>query len=545
MQFFKYLKKYPFLSFISYFLYILLALDAVVVIYLSSQLIYAAGITKNINDLYLVLIVNIVLFCLGVIIFLLSRFTKNKFLNKINSDLIFDLVENISKEKNSDFKINGKSHYISEIKNFNDFGFENTFSKSHNLIYSLSFLTISIIFFFVINPIIGAIAISIIIFLNIIPYFLFSRISRKQYENIYKIFGQNHENINRSFSKYKAYYLFGKNKFFFFKLEKQTRDFLDSALKKYKILIFVELFQSFAQILAFIVFIFISIVLIIEQKIVQLDYSTFLIINLFFITGDRARDFGGEVIMFFSHLPYLKFSNKDKKIVNLNENISEINFKKIEIKNLTFGYENEEKKIFDNFNFVFEIGKKYAIVGPSGSGKSTLIDILTKNIENYEGKILVDGKDLKSIDKTPYYNSFTFLDSTEFIFKDSIYNNVTLWETNNETSAYEALKKAQLSKKILDKFSQKDSFENLSTGEKQRINFAIHFYRNKNFLILDEALSNLDKNNVEALSKQLFSNKDLLLINVTHHLDENNNDYDEIIRMNEIGDLSEKTMTTI
>lgn len=249
--------------------------------------------------------------------------------------------------------------------------------------------------------------------------------------------------------------------------------------------------------------------------------------------------------MFFSHLPYLKFSNKDKKIVNLNENISEINFKKIEIKNLTFGYENEEKKIFDNFNFVFEIGKKYAIVGPSGSGKSTLIDILTKNIENYEGKILVDGKDLKSIDKTPYYNSFTFLDSTEFIFKDSIYNNVTLWETNNETSAYEALKKAQLSKKILDKFSQKDSFENLSTGEKQRINFAIHFYRNKNFLILDEALSNLDKNNVEALSKQLFSNKDLLLINVTHHLDENNNDYDEIIRMNEIGDLSEKTMTTI
>lgn len=148
------------------------------VIYLSSQLIYAAGITKNINDLYLVLIANIVLFCLGVIIFLLSRFTKNKFLNKINSGLIFDLVENISKEKNSDFKINGKSHYISEIKNFNDFGFENTFSKSHNLIYSLSFLIISIIFFFVINPIIGAIAISIIIFLNVIPYFLFQEFQK-------------------------------------------------------------------------------------------------------------------------------------------------------------------------------------------------------------------------------------------------------------------------------------------------------------------------------------------------------------------------------
>lgn len=187
--------------------------------------------------------------------------------------------------------------------------------------------------------------------------------------------------------------------------------------------------------------------------------------------------------------------------------------------------------IFKDFNFKFEKGKKYAISGPSGAGKSTLISILLRQIplSDEQGTILLNGQNYQEIDFDTFKNTMTFLDSKEFVFNTSIYNNVSFWEQNQEQKVKDALEKA--SYPVEDIWLELNNWDaNLSTGQKQRINIARHFYRNKKLLILDEALANLDKENASKIKQNLFNDKELTLIHISHHLDADDK-YDHIIKI--------------
>lgn len=206
-----------------------------------------------------------------------------------------------------------------------------------------------------------------------------------------------------------------------------------------------------------------------------------------------------------------------------NNNFEKIQINRIRFENLSFKY--NEDYVFKDFNFTFLKNKKYAIIGKSGSGKSTLIKILLKQINNYEGNIYINNKNLKEIHTNDLINSLTFLDTSENLFYDSIYNNITLWEENQFEKAINSLEKADL--KDLDINLTIDENQNLSTGQKQKINFARFFYRNHNTLITDESFSNIDKDSV----KRILSNlKETLLINITHNIVDSSL-YDEVINI--------------
>ena len=210
--------------------------------------------------------------------------------------------------------------------------------------------------------------------------------------------------------------------------------------------------------------------------------------------------------------------------------------KSIEIKNLSFSY-NEERKALDNINLNIDKNKKYAIVGESGSGKSTLIKLLMRYYNDYEGNILIDNNDLKSIYSSDLYKNISMIQQNVFMFDDSIKENIRLYSNHTDEEVLKSCERSGLTK-LIDKLPDRiNSFvgENgnkLSGGEKQRIAIARALINNTQILILDESTSALDNETAYNLEKALLSLNDLTLITVTHKLIKSILiNYDEIIVM--------------
>lgn len=190
----------------------------------------------------------------------------------------------------------------------------------------------------------------------------------------------------------------------------------------------------------------------------------------------------------------------------------------IKVENLTFSYD-ENNYIFKNFNTEMEKGDIIGIVGPSGSGKSTLVDLLLKRILNYNGKITINGIDLKDINRTSYYNLISYLEQDAFLFKGSLKENITFDnfdEDNFEISTELSQVKKFNGKKDGD-FEIEIKGKNVSGGEKQRIALARALYKNSNLLILDEFTSALDFETEQEVVKNIKKiSKDKIILIITH-----------------------------
>lgn len=192
----------------------------------------------------------------------------------------------------------------------------------------------------------------------------------------------------------------------------------------------------------------------------------------------------------------------------------------IEIKDATLKY--DDFSAIKNVNITFKRNSVTAIIGKSGSGKSSLMNLILRLYEPTEGKILINGYDLKDLTQESLRENISIVTQRIFIFRDTIASNVAYGGTINEEKVIEALQKAQayefvqnLEKGIhtmLDEFGT-----NLSGGQRQRIAIARAIYKNPDILILDEATSALDEQTEEALKKTLEElQKDKILIIVAH-----------------------------
>ena len=226
----------------------------------------------------------------------------------------------------------------------------------------------------------------------------------------------------------------------------------------------------------------------------------------------------------------------DSSSVNL-ENTNLESFKNnIEIKNLDFSY-TDDRKALDNINLTFEKNKKYAIVGESGSGKSTLIKLLMRYYNDYNGEILIDNKDLKTIYSSDLYKNLSMIQQNVFMFDDSIKENIRLYSNHDDNKILKTCDRAGISNLINRLPKGIDSLvgENgnkLSGGEKQRIAIARALINDTQILILDESTSALDNETAYNLENSLINLDDLTLITITHKLIKNILvNYDEIIVM--------------
>ena len=195
---------------------------------------------------------------------------------------------------------------------------------------------------------------------------------------------------------------------------------------------------------------------------------------------------------------------------------------KIEVKDLTYGYE-PESPVLKDLDVQFDAGKSYAIVGGSGSGKSTLLNLLMGSSSNYQGEICIDGVSIKNIESESLYQLMTSVQQNVFVFNDTIRNNVTMFHEFPDKEVTLALERSGLSEFIEkrgEEFVCGENGANLSGGERQRISIARALLRKSPILLVDEATAALDAATARAVSFSILNLVGMTRIAVTHRLEE-------------------------
>jgi subfamily B ATP-binding cassette protein MsbA len=169
---------------------------------------------------------------------------------------------------------------------------------------------------------------------------------------------------------------------------------------------------------------------------------------------------------------------------------------KITIENINFKYEDEN--VLKNFSLEVSKGKTVALVGQSGSGKSTIANLLTRFYDVQEGRIKIDGVDIKVMNLKSLRNLMGLVTQDSILFNDTIKANISLGKPNaTDEEIIEALKIANAYEFVKDLpegiyTNIGDSGNKLSGGQKQRLSIARAVLKNPPIMILDEATSALD-----------------------------------------------------
>ena len=213
-------------------------------------------------------------------------------------------------------------------------------------------------------------------------------------------------------------------------------------------------------------------------------------------------------------------NNLSKELVSYKEDL--------ELKNISFKYEDGDQEIFKNFNFKIIKGKSIAFLGKSGSGKTTLVNIICGLLKPTYGKILVDGK-LVNEKITGWQQNIGLISQENYLLDDTLENNIVF--LNNKLSIdkkrlddaifYSGVSDflGELKHGLNTKIGERGSV--LSSGQIQRVALARLLYRDPKVLVLDEFTNSLDPSNenfiLEKL-KLLQTKKNKTLIVISHKL---------------------------
>ena len=242
---------------------------------------------------------------------------------------------------------------------------------------------------------------------------------------------------------------------------------------------------------------------------------------------------------FRAGLPVINFIYSELKSTNISD--ENINFEKsqhedviylkklIEVQNLSFSYIDKfnKKNIFENCNLEINKGDYIGLVGSSGIGKSTFLNIISGLIKTYEGKILIDNKDIKILNKK-WTQRVAYISQTPFFLDETIKNNIAFAEDEiniDDTKVWKALEAAQLfnfvnsSKDKLNTFIGEQGTK-MSAGQLQRLAISRALYEDFDLIILDESLNALDSENESKILNVLknLKQKNKTIILISHHL---------------------------
>lgn len=183
----------------------------------------------------------------------------------------------------------------------------------------------------------------------------------------------------------------------------------------------------------------------------------------------------------------------DEDAVNL-ENVKG----KIEIKDVSFKYNNNSENVLNNISFTINPGQKVALVGPSGGGKTTLCNLIPRFYDVEDGEILVEGIDVRKIKLQSLRSNIGMVQQDVYLFSGTVRENILYGKPDaTEQEVIDAAKAAGAYDFIMNLENGFDTYVGergvmLSGGQKQRISIARVFLKNPPILILDEATSALD-----------------------------------------------------
>lgn len=292
-----------------------------------------------------------------------------------------------------------------------------------------------------------------------------------------------------------------------FTAEKETEETFDELLNEHKSSFrsAVRLSDCFGSVIDFswgfgcVALYFIGIVVLKDENIsvgTFLAFGTY--INMFWQPINNLSNFYNQITTniagaerIFEILDTKPEIEDEKGVVDLPDIKGEVTFDHV-----TFGY--DEEKVLDDVSFVIKPGETIAIVGPTGAGKSTIINLISRFYDANEGRVLLDGYDVKDVSIESLRKQVGTMTQENFIFSGTVKDNIRYGKLDaTDEEIIEAAKAVNAHEFImkLDKGYDTELLERgggLSIGQKQILALARTMVSKPKILILDEATSSID-----------------------------------------------------
>lgn len=181
----------------------------------------------------------------------------------------------------------------------------------------------------------------------------------------------------------------------------------------------------------------------------------------------------------------------------------------IEIKHLSYWYDDTEKPALDNINMMIKHGDKIGIIGQVGSGKTTLMNIISGFYEMPKGMVLINGEDIGDYKRDDLFSKYNYALQQNIILDDTIKANVDIMENLEDNEFEKIIKNAELEEDI-EKLEEKEETVvgekgvKLSGGQKQRVSIARNLSNAREINIFDDTLSALDSTTEKKIMNYLL-----------------------------------------
>ena len=389
------------------------------------------------------------------------------------------------------------------------------------------FIAISIfIFLYVLNGPILIILISILVFLTIVYKILFLNSLSIYGEKLNKSYNKMYQITQEYFSGFKELKILNSYDYFEDKIIKATDQIAKSDIR-------VSIFTLIPRFILESVLVFFVVTIVIFYSIIDNDINKLIpILSVFSAAALRLAPITYTITRFLGDIKFAKnavdiiYEDLDKDNMVDQEYSSELSYNKefnsLKLVNVSFKYPTSKKINLKKINIHINKGDAVAIIGKSGSGKTTILDIMLGLLTPNEGAVLFNEVNINDSVKN-WRRQVAYLPQDVYLINSSLASNIALGLMPNDIDKdkiLSAISQAKLSE-FVDELSNGietiigERGVTVSGGQKQRIALARAFYFERNFIILDEATSSLDKETESDVINQiklLKRNKTVILI---------------------------------
>ena len=448
---------------------------------------------------------------------------------KIDLVLTFSIYYNILSLPYHYYRNKTTGDIISRINDLDNI--KDTISKIMILlIVDMPLTLVSLIFLLMINSKLFLIALMILI-LYLVITFIFKGIIEKHILNIQKNRSDVTSLMVESISGFETVKGLKIKKYVFNIFKKKYLTFLDDNYKFQNVYLILNFIKNIINDIGFVLITFVGTTLVLKNEMTIGNLLTFNALIIYFLDPIK------NIISFDVNISQTKCSLKRINELNIRNKEEEIIDNKLNgeivFSNLTYSYGFNDP-ILKNINLKINQGEKVLFLGPSGAGKSTLLKLLVKYYKVDNNKIFIDGKD---INECKNFSRIKYINQTENLFTDTLYNNLLLGSKKSADEINKVIDVCKL-KTIIEKDNlgihqliEENGF-NLSGGEKQRIVLARTLLTNFDILIIDEGLSQVDICLERKILNELMTQYSDKTIIVISHRTNNKELYQKIITLN-------------